>query len=247
MKKNLIVLVVFMFICLMPVTALADSTPPGPNEQYVLIKGYGGAAEVQLWGYDSAGDCQQIKDYDVVKTRVWDERILSFYNDKGTFISLQVIAVRNGETIKSNLVDIKEYGKYIYSVEDNVLEQGDITSTKLSIFSLIIYGFYLIFPLLFTILIEWIISWFFKLKPRMYVPIINLVTNPVLNILLLLLANSYIHYTLQLIVFETIIVGAEYWFYTCAYKGYSRKRLLLFSIVANAASWGLYRLLIVLL
>ncbi len=102
--------------------------------------------------------------------------------------------------------------------------------------------FVLIVPLLFTVLVEWIIALFFKLKPGEYVVIINFITNPVLNILLMLFTSSFLGYTLLLVIFEAVVAGAEFWFYTWKYKEYTKKRLLLFTLVANAVSWGLYSL-----
>ncbi len=108
--------------------------------------------------------------------------------------------------------------------------------------------FALILPLLFTVLIEWIVSLFFKLKPSKYVVIINFITNPILNILLFFIyAYNKMNYIPALIIFEAVIMGIEFWFYTRKYKEYSKIRLFIFSLAANAASWGLYWLFTMLI
>ena len=43
---------------------------------------------------------------------------------------------------------------------------------------------------------------------------------------------------------EAAVVLVEYLFYVKKYKDYPKGKLLLFSIIANALSWGLYELVL---
>lgn len=242
MKKTLLILAV-IFICLMPVTALADS--PAPPPFCVLIDDYSNSGGVQVFGYDNSGNRSEIKIVLSEVTKVISERALFFINDGGKFVSIQVQA--GIYSAPSNTVYIKDSGSYIYSLKDNALKKGEITTWKPNTFSVILVAIVLIFPMLFSVLVEWIVSLFFKLKPDKYVIIINFITNPVINILLLICVNFAIDYIFLLVILEILVAGVEFWFYTWKYKGYSKIRLLIFTLVANAASWGLYWLLIPLL
>jgi hypothetical protein len=245
MKKILLILTI-MLMCLMPVTVLADGPGPSNYYNYVLIDDCSNISRVQFWGYDKDNNYKCIDECIYPKeTCVPNERIEYFYNCEWTTTfepkckSFQlVIGLKNGETVRSNFVDFVDFGNYIYSVKDNTLKEGKITTRRLTGFAF----FELILPMLFTVIIEWLMSLFFKLKPGKYVVIINFISNPIMNILLIISANYLIRYGLSLILLELIVMGAEFWFYTWKYKGYSKKRLLLFSLMANAASWGLYSL-----
>ncbi len=239
-----------MLICLTPVSALANG--PGPNNYYVhvLIDDTSNITFVEFWGYDKDNNFKFIGDGTYPeKTRVPNQQIFYFYNGDFTatwevkFKSFQLIIVlKNGETVRSNFVDFVDYGTYIYSVKDNTLMEGGITTQRLTALAF----FDLICPMLFTVFIEWIVSLLFKLKPGKYVVIINFISNPVMNILLIISTNYLIGYGLSLVILEMMVLGIEFWFYTWKYKGYSKKRLLLFSLAANAASWVVYSLFTVL-
>jgi hypothetical protein len=110
-------------------------------------------------------------------------------------------------------------------------------------FNLVNEAFYLIVPLLVTLLVEWLMSLIFRLKRGRYVFIANLITNPIMNILLLVIYNFvYLDFYLILLLLEIMVAAFEFWFYTRRYKQHSKRRLLLFVIAANLASWGIYYL-----
>ena len=84
----------------------------------------------------------------------------------------------------------------------------------------------------------------FGLRPDKYVWIANLITNPIMNILIVVLFNCFLlDYYLLLLFLEIAVATLEFWFYTIKYRQYSRKRILLFAVTANLASWGVYYLI----
>ena len=90
-----------------------------------------------------------------------------------------------------------------------------------------------------TIVIEMLVGLCFRMRPIRYVIIINLITNPVMNLLLLILSisvESSAAYTVALLVLEAIVRGLEFLFYTRKYRERKKWVLLLFTLIANAAS-----------
>lgn len=246
MKRFPALLVLVIVLCMIPETAFADGPGPSPNNNYLLIDDYSKINLAEIWGYDKDNVYELIEEiHHPEETKVPNQRLEYFYNSEGKYKNFQlVITFRNGEKVKSNLIDIVEWGSYIYTVKDNTLKQGRMTTLKPNSITVFIAAILLFFPLGFTLLVEWLVSLAFRLKPGKYVIIINAITNPVMNILLMLLfVYVAFDYWLALIALETLAAGAEFWFYTWKYKGYTKIRLLLFTLTANAASWGLYWLL----
>ena len=96
-------------------------------------------------------------------------------------------------------------------------------------------------PLGFTVLAEFLAAIPFRLKPYKYVVLINLVTNLVMNVLLYILRLNGMGLWIVALL-EVVVVLVEYLFYTKKYKDHPKGKLLLFSLVANALSWGLFEL-----
>ena len=90
---------------------------------------------------------------------------------------------------------------------------------------------------LITIVLELLIALIFRLKPVWWVIPVNLVSNLVFNLLLIvfcyIMEMSYIGYIL---VGEIIVILLEYLIYTRIYQTTSRKRLLIYSVAANTVS-----------
>ena len=90
---------------------------------------------------------------------------------------------------------------------------------------------------LITIVLELVIAFIFRLKPVWWVIPVNLVSNLVFNLLLIvfcyIMEMSYIGYIL---VGEIIVILLEYLIYTRIYQTTSRKRLLIYSVAANTVS-----------
>ena len=90
---------------------------------------------------------------------------------------------------------------------------------------------------LITIVLELLIALIFRLKPVWWVIPVNLVSNLVFNLLLIvfcyIMEMNYIGYVL---VGEIIVIILEYLIYTQIYQNTGRKRLLAYSVVANTIS-----------
>ena len=105
------------------------------------------------------------------------------------------------------------------------------------LFSLIAVVLALIFAMLFTMLIEFLIALIFKLKPASWVLLVNLVSNLLFNLLLLVCCVFLnVPYYGYIIAGELVVIAAEYFVYTRLYEQTSRQRLLVFSVVANLCS-----------
>jgi hypothetical protein len=243
--KKLPFLVVIIILFAFPTTALANSALPEPEpyDNYVLIDDYSQIASAALFGHDKDNNYKLIKESTYPpEWKVSDRQNIEFFhNDEGKFKDFQVvITFKDGKTVNSNFTRIVEWGEYIYAVKDNTLIESKITTAKPNSYNVFFGGAALIFPLLFTVLIEWLVSLAFRLKPGKYVVIINFISNPLINILLILIyVNIAIDYYLALIILEALVAGAEFWYYTRKYKGCTNKRLLLFTVTANLASWFL--------
>ena len=92
-------------------------------------------------------------------------------------------------------------------------------------------------PIAVTFLVEWLTALCFGIRPVKYVFAINAITNPAMNLLLLVAyAFGRISYWIVLVALEIAVVFIEYAFYKKKYPDRSHRRLLLFSITANALS-----------
>lgn len=241
--KKLLILIFMIILCAAPATALANGPGPSPNNNYLLIDDYSQVAAAAIWGHDRDNNYTLIQEITYpLETKVPNQRFEFFYNEDGKFKDFQiVITFKNGEKASSNFINIVEWGGYIYSVKDNTLKEGKMTTLKPDGLTVFFGATMLLFPLLFTVLVEWLVSLAFRLKPGKYVVIINFITNLVMNILLMLIfINVIIDFYITLIILEAMVAGAEFWYYTQKYKGYTKKRLLLFTVTANLASWFLY-------
>lgn len=50
------------------------------------------------------------------------------------------------------------------------------------------------------------------------------------------------HINIMVLILEACVIGFEYMFYVSKYEDISKIKLLLFTITANAVSWGAYAL-----
>lgn len=100
-------------------------------------------------------------------------------------------------------------------------------------------GKYLL-ALLLTLAIEGGVAWLFGFRKgrfQLVVAMINLITNPALNVFLLILAGLGVDVTLRLVVpLEILVVLAE-WLLLVYVFGNPKGRLFAFSLLANAASF----------
>lgn len=98
---------------------------------------------------------------------------------------------------------------------------------------------------LITIIIEFIIALFFKVKPKKSVIIANVITQPVLQLLvyLIFILTSYMAANIAFYMLEIAIVFIEYLIYKKYMQYESKQKIFLYSLIANAASFGLGLLL----
>ncbi len=244
MKRLLILPAIVIFLLLiLPMPALANAPPPPPELIDILVDGYSDIKTVYIYGYDQNNEYKYAgRGTSSRETKLQNERIISFYNKDAQLKSFQlVVKLKSGEDLQSNFVDFSERGSYVYSIKDNVLKQGAILSRKPNGTIVFFGGIILVFPLLFTLVVEWIISLFFKLKPGKYVVYINIITNLAMNVLILIMYSTLVIDYLKIIIcLEAAVMAVEYLYYSKKYKNISKKRLVAFVITANLASWLLY-------
>lgn len=245
-KKAIVMLLAAVAVLLPPIAASANSAPPSPYKIDIAVSDYSQIEQVDILGTID-GNLFELANTDIYRedTRRPNEKIIHFYNEDGKYKGFKLsIKFIDGATVESNMADFVEWGNYIYDVENNVLGEGNITSRKVGSYSVIFIPIGLALPLGVTLLAEWLVSLAFRLKPSRYVVFVNLVTNPVMNLTLLWIFNNvFLDYAIILLLMELAVAAIEFGIYAWKYKAYSKKRLLLFSGVANAVSWGVYYLI----
>lgn len=245
-KKGWILLILCVLVCLCPVTVCANSAPPDPNDIYIAVDDFSKIEDVALWASVDGDSFEYIGDGGRPReTRRAHEKVIKFNNEGGRYTVFRLrISFSDGSSLESNAVPFEQWTTYLYDVEHNLLEQGGITSWKIDSITLFFILIGLILPLAVTLAVEWSISLAFGLRPDKYVWIANLITNPIMNILIVVLFNCFLlDYYLLLLFLEIAVATLEFWFYTIKYRQYSRKRILLFAVTANLASWGVYYLI----
>ncbi len=167
------------------------------------------------------------------------------YENGETAFCLRVTTPDGTQTL-TDTVGIVEYGKYAYDGATNLLEANGTYYSRAENCTtgaeILLYLVLLLFaPLGLTLLIEFLTSLCFRIRPRKYVVFINLITNPVMNLLLLLLmlvvSPARWVYWVVLGVMELAAVGLEYLFYTKKCPQIGRLRLFFFTLTANALSF----------
>ena len=157
-----------------------------------------------------------------------------------------VCTAPDGTETRTASVQLVSWGCYRYDGATNSLSangtyypRGSNCADGVLTAVLIVLAFVL--PLGLTLLVEFLAALCFRIRPKKYVLIINLITNPVMNLLLLLLAmilgpEQWVYWTV-LAVLELAVVGLEFLFYTKKCREIPRVRLLIFTVVANLLSF----------
>lgn len=254
MKRRLcILLLAALLVLLVPHAASANS--PGYNPWVIRIDCTGVAEGVRIDAVLLRADGSERRAEDVYQSGYGDDArgSIHFFYEEGETAFYLVQTAPDGTETRSAQAALLAYGQFTYDGATNRLEpngtyysrrQQSMDNTK-TILLLILLFFVL--PLGLTLLAEFLIALLFRIRPVKYVFAINAITNPVMNILLLLamlglLAESGFGmerwvYWVVLGALEVVAVWVEYRFYTRKYPEIERKRLLLFSITANAASF----------
>ena len=156
--------------------------------------------------------------------------------------SFYLLVTTSEGTQQTDTAEIIEYGGYLYEGMTNVLKStGAYYDPHKDAAQWAMRIIILVLPMGITLLFEYVIAACFGITPVKYVFIINAITNPVMNVLLLAitwLIKGGATYWIALIVLELAVFGIEYWFYTWKYRSFTHKRLLLFTLVANVVSLG---------
>ena len=248
-RKTIFTVLILLLLLAFPTIVLANSVAPDPNAHELLIDDVTDIDSLTVFGYDENGfekimaDFYSMDDERLEKTRNGSERIIDLYNSGGASKGFRLeIVFENGETQTSQMVNFVGDDSYTYSVRDNEFTgTGTFKTRKPGGLQIAFWVFMLVIPWGLTVLLEWLVALIFKIKPSRYVCFTNLVSNPVMNIVLLVvMSNFIINYFWLVLILELLIVGFEFLFYTFRYKDISKRRLLLFTFAANAVSFGTY-------
>lgn len=254
MKKRICILLIAVLLAL-SVPHAASANSPGYNPWVIRIDCTGIKENVRVDAVLLKTDGTARRAEDVYQSAYGDDTrgSIHFFYEEGEEAFYLVQTAPDGTETRSAQMALLEYGQFTYDGKTNRLEpngtyysrrQQSMDNAK-TILLLILLFFVL--PLGLTLLAEFLIALLFRIRPVKYVFAINAITNPVMNILLLLamlglLAESGFGmerwvYWVVLAALEVVAVWVEYRFYTRKYPEIARKRLLLFSITANAASF----------
>ena len=168
------------------------------------------------------------------------------YESDETSFCLVCIAPDGTET-RTEPVQLVSWGSYRYDGATNSLSANGTYYPRGSncadgVLTAVLIVLVFVLPLGLTLLFEFLVSLCFGIRPKKYVVIINLITNPIMNLLLFLLMafnpELWVYYTV-LGVLELVAVAVEFLFYRRKYPQYSGARLFFFSLTANAVSFAL--------
>lgn len=236
MKKRLcIVLIVLLALLLLPHAASANAPVPDPNEVQLDYRGVPEGTTLTVLTADTDRTLFEV----VART---ENGRLTFLDPEESDFYVRLTAP-DGTVAHTGAIRFESRGRYRYDGKTGVLEKGSYLTENAvdagAVLMLIIGVFALFLALNVTILIELLIGLCFRLRRIYRVVIINLFTNPVMNILLLLLTLSISGgriYWIALITLEMIVCGVEFWYYARKYRDHKKWVLLIFTLAANAAS-----------
>ncbi len=260
MRKRIWILLAAALLLLLPHVASANSPARNPWEITVWIENVPENTTVAGYfaGEDGAFAPSEIGEWRANGAR---QKMYFIFREGDTQFCL-VCTAPDGTETRSNTVGVSEYGKYSYDGAANRLEENGATAVTMERCEsvsrtadcalgcgkvILLYGLVLAAAFAVTLLVEWLTALCFRLRPVKYVLAINAITNPAMNLLLListaLIFYSRIAYWILLAVLEIAVVFIEYAFYVKKYPETRRSRLLLFSITANVLSLALGGLL----
>lgn len=247
MKKRICLLLLTAFLLmLIPHAASANAPAPDPWELKIYLQNVPEGTTVAAFFLHEDGTLRQGETY--TSSGIKNMRISVWFQEDETRFYLTLTAPDGTET-QTDSVAIEPYGNYTYDSETNALTAGKPKGTDTGLGSLagaclscgamaLWYVFAsLLVPIAVTLLVEWLVSLCFGIRPKKYVFAINAITNPAMNILLLIAYPfGRIGYWITLAALEIAVVFIEYAFYRKKIPDISRRRLLLFSITANVLS-----------
>lgn len=247
MKKRIcILLLLALLLMLIPHTASANAPAPDPWELSVYLQNVPEGTTVTAFFLHENGSLRQGETYTTGSAKSWKIGVRFTEDEKQFYLTL---LAPDGTETQTNAAAIEPYGSYTFDGETNVLTAGKpkgadsctggIGEACLSCGAwLLLYVFAaFLMPLAVTFLVEWLTALCFKIRPVKYVFAINAITNPIMNLLLLIAyAFGRLSYWIVLAALEIAVVFIEYAFYKKKYPEISHRRLLLFTITANVLS-----------
>ena len=136
--------------------------------------------------------------------------------------------------------------QYKYDVKTNTLKKKAFVSSFSFPLFLVILLFTLCVPFGIPLLSECFTAYHFKLKPMKHVVHINIVVISLMFCVLTYMYGKDRRAWWHFYLFELVSVIVEYLFYRSKYKDQSKKKLLTFTILANAVSGVLFELILYL-
>lgn len=232
-----LLLAVLMLLCIVPATTQANAAH-NPYWKDIVLSDTSEVTSISVFVDGADGSFSLFKTFESEHKK---EQKIYFERPQDAKRFYIEVTMADGTVRASEPVDATGYDqKYTYNVKTNALKEKADRRGWLFV-PLILLGLAgaLALPLGVTVLVEFLAALPFRLKPYKYVIFVNLITNPVMNVLLYILRLSRIGAWI-LVPLEIIVALVEFLFYTKKYPDRTKGKLLLFSIVANALSWGLY-------
>lgn len=254
MKKRICILLLAAFMLLLiPHAASANAPAPDPWKLSVYLRDVAEGTTVTAFFLHEDGALRRGETYTSDGAKNWKIDVWFAMDETQFYLTL---TGSDGTEMRTNEIAIEPYGSYTLDGETNALAAGKpkgadsctggIGELCLSCgVWLLLYAFAGFFmPVAVTFLVEWLTALCFKIRPTKYVFAINAITNPVMN-LLLLIADAFgrISYWIVLVALEVAVVFIEYAFYKKKYPNITHRRLLVFTITANVLSLTLGGLL----
>lgn len=234
-----LLLAVLMLLCIVPATTQANAAH-NPYWKDIVLSDTSEVTSISVFVDGADGSFSLFKTFESEHKK---EQKIYFERPQDAKRFYIEVTMADGTVRASEPVDATGYDQdYKYNVKTNVLKE----KANLTLLYLLLIPLFAIAPLGFTALVEFLVALPFKLKPYKYVILINIVTNLAMNLILpvLRMVMSIRGYNDLWVVapLEIVVVVVEYLFYTKEYKDHPKGKLLLFSLIANALSWGLFEL-----
>lgn len=243
MKKRIWLVCIMILMLLVPHFASANSAARNPWEIRIYFENIESGSEITIF---LAGEDGAFREEDTRPVPVGRDAGLQFLFRDGDTQFFLICTAPDGTKTRSETAQIVMNGKYVFDVKANTLiDRTDyynrISNCRSGSMYLLLFAMLLIVPIVVTLLLEWLTALCFQIRPVKYVFAINAITNPAMNIILLILTlmlSGTASYWIVLAMLEVAVFWIEFRFYTMKYKEISRRRLLLFTITANVLSFA---------
>ena len=259
MKNKIMIFIIILVSIIIPINVFAD-TGPKPSIE-VNIKNLDTANYlIDLFVYDKDGENYKSEaDYNgggltqeqinklhelnfdgwISSGTRWGKYIMfadckgnkDFKNDFGYFgtpTRYKIVIINNdtGEVKISKEIVRKDFNSVVtIDYDDMKVAETNINILKTFIIAVIV--------LILTIIIELVIALFFKTNNYITIAITNLISNVLLQALLLIFTNNYL---LVFIIGEILVIGAELLVYLLKFKKLSKTKTIIYTLVANLAT-----------